>query len=98
MRADDATTGLAKGAERAIGRLLIVMTYVAVVLLIIGVVLASAAILHLGILLVIATPITRVVGAAISYGSGGQWLMVGISAGILAIIALGTAVAIAGTV
>jgi uncharacterized membrane protein len=93
-----ATTGEDSGAERAIGRLLIAMTYVAVVLLLIGFVLASTPILSLGIVVVIATPITRVVGAAISFGSTGQWVMVGISAGILAIIAFGTAAAIAATV
>jgi hypothetical protein len=93
-----ATTGPDRGAERAIGRLLIAMTYVAVVLLVIGVVMGSTAILSVGIVVVIATPISRVVGAAISFGSTGQWVMVGISTGILAIIALGTAVAIAGTV
>ncbi len=86
------------GAERTIGRLLIAMTYVSVVLLVVGVVLGSRVILDLGIVVVIATPITRVAGAAISYGSTGQWVMVGISAAILAIIALGTAIAIAGTV
>ena len=89
---------LNRGAERAIGRLLIAMTYVSVVLLVVGVLLASTPILSLGVVVVIATPIARVVGAAISYGSMRQWVMVGISAGILAIIALGTAIAIAGTV
>ena len=96
-RSSAPVTGLNDRTERAIGRLLITMTYVSVVLLVVGVVLASTAILYLAIVLVIATPITRVVGAAISFGFAGQWLMVGVSAAILAVIALGVGIAMAGT-
>ena len=112
-------------AERTIGRLLIVMTYVAVALLVVGVALMVAAgisplaegppfdptaivadvaagmpegFLWLGILVVIATPIARVIGAAIAYGSAEQWTMVVISIAILLVIALGVGIALAATV
>ena len=112
-------------AERRIGRLLIAMTYVAVALLVAGVVLLVAAgisplsggppfdlaaipaelvagtpagFLWLGLMAVIATPIVRVIGAAVAYGSTGEWTMVAISAAILVVIALGIAIALAATV
>jgi len=111
-------------AERRIGRLLIAMTYVAVALLVVGVVLMAAAgisplaggppfdpaavpaelaaatpagFLWLGLLAVIATPIVRVIGAAISYGSTAEWTMVAVSVAILAVIALGVTIALAAT-
>ena len=111
-------------AERTIGRLLIVMTYVAVALLVVGVVLLAAAgisplsggppfdpaaipaelaaatpagFLWLGLMAVIATPIVRVIGAAVAYGSTGEWTMVAISAAILVVIAIGIAIALAAT-
>ena len=59
---------------------------------------APAGILYLGIIVVIATPITRVIGAALSYGADRQWVMVGVSVAILGVIALGVAIAFAGTV
>ena len=112
-------------AERQIGRLLILLTYLSVVLLVLGVVLLRAAgisptdggprldpatllpevaalgpagLLWLGLLAVIVTPISRVVAAAVAYGRAGDWPMVGIALGILAIIAVGIATALAGTV
>lgn len=118
------TTAQTAAAERTIGRLLIGMTYVAVALLVVGVVLMGAAgisplaggppfdpaaisaellagtpagFLWLGLLAVIATPIVRVIGAAIAYGSTAQWTMVGVSAAILVVIALGVALALAAT-
>lgn len=112
-------------AERQIGRLLILLTYLSVALLVLGVVLLLAAgispkdggpgldpatllpevaalgpagLLWLGLLAVIVTPISRVVAAAVAYGRAGDWSMVGIALGILAIIAVGIATALAGTV
>jgi uncharacterized membrane protein len=107
--------------DRFIGRLLIAVTYVAVVLLSIGVVLLlvngisplaggpqldlgdlvaelaaldPAAFLWLGILAVIATPLSRVVAAAIGFARLGDRLMVAVAIGILAVISLGVATAL----
>lgn len=107
--------------DRFIGRLLIVVTYVAVALLSIGVVLllvngisplaggppldvghlvadvaalAPAAFLWLGILAVIATPLSRVIAAAVGFARLGDRWMVGVSLGILAVITLGVASAL----
>ena len=101
--------------EGAIGRLLIVLTYVAVTLLVVGVALMVAlglsplsggprldlarlpadiaalaphGFLWLGLLAVIATPITRVVAAAVAYGRTGDPTMVLVAIAILAVIAL----------
>ena len=109
--------------DRFIGRLLIGVTYVAVGLLSVGVVLllvagisplaggppfdpsrvladlstlAPAAFLWLGIIVVIATPISRVIVAAIGFARLGDRWMVAISLGILAVIALGIALGTAG--
>ena len=108
--------------ERFIGRLLIVITYIAVALLMVGVLLllaagisplaggppldtgrlaadlvtlAPAAFLWLGILAVIATPLSRVVTAAIGFARQGDRWMVGVALGILGVIALGIASAVA---
>jgi uncharacterized membrane protein len=54
--------------------------------------------LWLGLIIVIATPIVRVIGAAISYGLAGQWTMVAIAAAILLVIVAGVAIAATGTV
>lgn len=56
---------------------------------------APAAFLWLGILAVIATPVSRVVAAAIGFARLGDRLMVGVALGILAVIALGIASALA---
>ena len=48
-----------------------------------------AAFLWLGILAVIATPLSRVVAAAIGFARLGERLMVGVALAILAVIALG---------
>lgn len=107
--------------EGAIGRLLIVLTYVAVTLLVIGVALlighglsplsggprldlarlptdiaalAPHGFLWLGLLAVIATPITRVVAAAVGYGRSGDRAMVLVAVAILAVIALSVTSAI----
>jgi len=101
--------------ERTLGRILIGLTYVAVALLAVGVVLmlahgisplsggprvdvaaipaqvASArpeGFLWLGLLAIIAAPITRVVAAAIGYGRAGDRAMVAVAAAILIVIAL----------
>jgi uncharacterized membrane protein len=111
--------------ERLIGRLLIAVTYVAVGLLSIGVVLMiadgisplsggpnldlatmgaqllalePAAFLWLGILAVVATPIGRVIVAAIAFARDADWLMVGIALAILAVIAVGVGSALTVTV
>lgn len=57
--------------------------------------LAPAAFLWLGILAVIATPLSRVIAAAIGFARLGDRWMVGVALGILAVIALGIASAIA---
>ena len=115
----------AVAAERLIGRLLIAVTYVAVGLLSIGVVLMiangisplsvgpgldvatlgaqllagePAAFLWLGIIAVVATPIGRVIVAAVTFARDAEWLMVGIALGILVIIAVGVASALTVTV
>lgn len=107
--------------DRFIGRLLITVTYLAVALLSVGVVLllaagisplaggpaldpahlvadvvalAPAAFLWLGILAVIATPLSRVIAATIGFARLGDRWMVGVALGILAVIALGIASAL----
>jgi uncharacterized membrane protein len=107
--------------EAAIGRLLIVLTYVAVTLLVIGVALlaglglsplsggprldlarlpadiaalAPQGFLWLGLLAVVATPITRVVAAAVGYGRTGDRAMVLVAVAILAVIAVSVTSAI----
>jgi uncharacterized membrane protein len=59
--------------------------------------LVPAGLLWLGILAVIVTPIGRVVLAAIAFGRAGDWSMVGIAIGILAIIAAGVVTAATAT-
>jgi uncharacterized membrane protein len=110
------TTSRTLAAERLSGRLLIGITYLSVILLLIGVALmvrdgispldggpgldlatlgATLAALEpvgflwLGLLVVIAAPICRVIVAGIAYARDGDWLMVGISVAILAVIAVG---------
>lgn len=107
--------------ERVIGRLLIVLTYVAVGLLVVGVVAMAVAgisptdpappsdpaaivaavlalrpdgILWMGLAAVIATPIVRVVAAALAYARRAEWRMLAISFAILLVIALGVATAL----
>ena len=57
-----------------------------------------AAYLWLGIIAVVATPIGRVIVAAVSFARDAEWLMVGIALGILAIITVGVASALTVTV
>lgn len=57
-----------------------------------------AGLVWLGLLAVIAAPISRVVVAALAYARNGDWQMVGVSAGILTIIVIGVATAGAATV
>jgi uncharacterized membrane protein len=54
--------------------------------------------LWLGLVAVIATPISRVVVAAFAYGRAGDWSMVGVALGILAVVAVGIAAAVTDTV
>ena len=108
--------------DRFIGRLLIAVTYVAVALLGVGVVLllangisplaggppldldrlaadvataAPAGFLWLGILTVIATPLSRVIAAAVGFARLGDRWMVGVALAILLVIALSIATAVA---
>lgn len=53
--------------------------------------------LWLGLIAVIATPISRVLAAAVAYGRAGDWSMVGIAVGVLAIIVIGVVTASVGT-
>jgi uncharacterized membrane protein len=112
-------------AERLIGRLLIGVTYVSVVLLLVGVGLLIAAgisplsggpgldlgllpsdllgldstgFLWLGLLAVIAAPIARVTVALLAYARDEDWLMVGVSAGILLVIAVAIGSALVATI
>jgi len=116
------TTSRTLAAERLSGRLLIGITYVSVVLLLIGVALMikdgispldggpgldlaalgatlaalePAGFLWLGLLVVIAAPICRVIVAGIAYARDADWLMVGISVAILLVIAIGIGSALA---
>ena len=57
-----------------------------------------AAFLWLGLLTVVAAPIGRVIVAGFAYARQADWLMVAISLGILAIIAVGVASALTVTV
>ena len=109
------------GFERRMGRLLIAVTYVAVGLLLVGVLLMAvsgisplaggpafepttlvgdivalrpAGFLWLGLLAVMATPVSRVAAAAIGFGRRGEPLMMLISLAILAVIGLGVAAAL----
>ena len=111
--------------ESLIGRLLITVTYAAVGLLVVGVVLMlvdgisplsggpgldlatlgsqllslePAAFLWLGLLAVVAAPIGRVMVASVAYARESDWLMVGISVAILAVIAIGVGSALTVTV
>lgn len=59
--------------------------------------LAPAAFLWLGILAVIATPLSRVVAAAIGFARQGDRLMVGVALAILLLIAIGVASALAAS-
>lgn len=104
--------------ERVIGRLLILVTYLAVGLLVAGVsamivagisptdpaptsdpaailaairALRPEGILWLGLTVVIATPILRVIAAALAYARQGEWRMLAISIAILVVIAIGVA-------
>lgn len=121
-RAPDPLVDRGREFDRFIGRLLIVVTYIAVGLLSVGVALllaagisplaggppldigrllaavgalAPAAFLWLGILAVIATPLSRVVAAAIGFARVGDRWMVGVALAILAVIALGIVSAVA---
>jgi len=121
-RALASTTSRTRAAERLSGRLLIGITYVSVVLLLIGVALMirngispldggpgldlaglgatlaalePAGFLWLGLLVVIAAPICRVIVAGIAYAGDADWLMVGISVAILVVIAVGIGSALA---
>ena len=56
------------------------------------------AFLWLGLLVVVATPIGRVIAAGVAYARQADWLMVAIALGILAIIAIGVGSALTVTV
>jgi uncharacterized membrane protein len=60
--------------------------------------LGPAGYLWLGLLAVMAAPISRVVVAAVAYGRNDDWQMVAVALGILAIIVVGVATAGAATV
>lgn len=108
--------------DRTIGRLLIAVTYVAVTLLAIGVLLlvatgisplsggpsldlaalptdlvtlTPAGFLWLGLLAVIATPISRVIAAAVGFARVGDRRLVGVGVAILLVIAVGIVTSLA---
>jgi uncharacterized membrane protein len=113
----------ARRFERRLGRLLIAVTYLAVGLLLLGVVLLllaqvsplaggpplepgqlvrdvlaldPAGFLWLGLLAVLATPVSRVAGAGVGFLRRGEPLMAAISFAILVVIGVGVAVALVG--
>lgn len=60
--------------------------------------LQPAGFLWLGLIAVVAAPIARVIAAAIAYARDADWLMVGVSVGILVVIAVGVVSALTATV
>jgi uncharacterized membrane protein len=111
-----------RGFDSTVGRLMIAMTYVAVALLAVGVVLMIAngisplvggpafdvgviveevragvptGFIWLGLVVVIATPIVRVAVSSVGFAREGQWRMVAVGLGILAIILVGIVSSIA---
>jgi uncharacterized membrane protein len=58
--------------------------------------LEPAGFLWLGLVAVIATPVSRVIGAAVGFARLGEPLMAAVSLAILVVIAVGVAVALAG--
>jgi uncharacterized membrane protein len=60
--------------------------------------LTPAGFLWLGLVIVIATPIVRVIGAAISFGLTREWAMVAIATAILVVIVVGVVIALTVTV
>ena len=121
MSATDRPDSARPAFERSLGRLLIGLTYVAVGLLAVGVVLmaargisplsggprfdasrllpdlavaAPAGFLWLGLLAIIAAPISRVMAAAIGYARTSDRAMVGVALAILVVIAASIASAI----
>ena len=109
--------------ERAIGRLLIGLTYASTALLVVGVLLMLASgisplsggprldpaslpidlatltpsgFLWLGLLAVIATPISRVVAAAFAFARAGERGLVGVALAILVVIGIAIGSAVAG--
>ena len=121
MTSVDRPDGTRPAFERSLGRLLIGLTYVAVALLAIGVLLmigsgisalsggprfdaarlpgdlaaaAPAGFLWLGLLAIIAAPISRVVAAAVGYARIGDRAMVGVAVAIVVVIAVSVASAI----
>ena len=111
-----------RGFDSTVGRLMIAMTYVAVVLLAVGVVLMAidgisplvggptfdptvvieelragipTGFIWLGLIVVIATPIVRVAVSSVGFAREGQWRMVAVGLGILAIILIGIVSSIA---
>lgn len=113
----------ARAFERQIGRLLIAVTYLAVVLLLAGVALMvlrgispldggpaldlgsipeelralePAGYLWLGLLAVIATPISRVIAAAVGFARAGDRMMVVVAVSILVVISVGVMAALSG--
>ena len=121
MTDPDRTQSAARRFEAAIGRLLLVVTYVAVALLSIGVLLMVATgispldggppldiaslgsdlvnlqpegFLWLGLIAVIATPVSRVVAAGIGFGRSRDWALVAVSISILVVITVGIVTAL----
>lgn len=110
--------------ERTVGRLLILLTYVATALLVVGVLLmlvsgisplsggprldlaslpidlatlTPSGFLWLGLIAVIAAPITRVVAAAFAFARGGERGLVGVALAILVVLGIAIGSAVAGS-
>lgn len=113
--------GAMPDAERTIGQLMMGLTYVAVGLLVVGVVLMAGggidplsaapafdvttlgadlaaldpgAFLWVGLVVVIAAPVARVVAAAWAYGRQSDWRMLAVSIGILGVVVIGISIAL----
>lgn len=114
---------VSQGLERGIGRMMVGLTYFAIALLLVGVVLMAVrgispldaspayepgaivaglvafdpeAFLWLGMIVSIATPISRVIAAAAGYWRARDWLMVVVSMAILGVIAVAVTLAAIG--
>lgn len=121
-RVGDPGRAAERDLERVVGRLIVAVTYVAVGLLLVGVLLMvvagisplaggppldpaslpldvarldPAAFLWLGLLAVIATPLSRVIAAAVGYARIGDRFLVAVALAILVIIGAGVATGLA---
>jgi len=82
-----------KRIERILGTLLRAGVILAAAVVVAGGFLSSAGIIQLGLLLLIATPVARVVFSIVVFALQRDWLYVGITLAVLAVLAYGLAAA-----